>query len=395
MELPAGFRVSGFHCGLKQNPDVPDISLFVSDRPAVAAGVYTKNVVVAAPVILDRQRTPSGNMRAIIANSGNANACTGRRGMDDAEEMTSLTAAACGVDPGEVLVMSTGIIGESLPMDKVSRGINEAAKSLDRHPNNYVDAARGLMTTDTVHKLGTRLVEIDKRTVRIVGLAKGAGMIGPKMATLLAVVVTDAPLALNDAQKMIGDVCDTTFNCVSVDGHTSTNDSMLMLANGASGGELLVAAELDVFRENLRELCTELARDIAGDGEGASHRITVLVRGCASQSDARKIAGTIANSPLVKTAVAGADPNWGRMLSAAGYAGVEFAAESVNLYMNGTLLYKQGAPVAFSDEEVSRMMGQSFDIEIRLELSEGDAEARFWTSDLTAEYVRINADYHT
>ena len=395
MELPAGFRVSGFHCGLKQNPDVPDISLFVSDRPAVAAGVYTKNVVVAAPVILDRQRTPSGNMRAIIANSGNANACTGRRGMDDAEEMTSLTAAACGVDPCEVLVMSTGIIGEYLPMEKVSRGINEAAKSLGRHPNNYVDAARGLMTTDTVHKLGTRLVEIDKRTVRIVGMAKGAGMIGPKMATLLAVVVTDAPLAPNDAQEMIGDVCDTTFNCVSVDGHTSTNDSMLMLANGASGGELLVAAELDVFRENLRELCTELARDIAGDGEGASHRITVLVRGCASQSDARKIAGTIANSPLVKTAVAVADPNWGRMLSAAGYAGVEFAAESVNLYMNGTLLYKQGAPVAFNDEEVSRMMGQSFDTEIRLELSEGDGEARFWTSDLTAEYVRINADYHT
>jgi glutamate N-acetyltransferase/amino-acid N-acetyltransferase len=253
-----------------------------------------------------------------------------------------------------------------------------------------------MLTTDTVPKLAGRSLEIDGRTVQITGLAKGAAMIGPNMATMLGVILTDAALEPQAAQVTLAAAADVSFNCISVDGHTSTNDSVLLLASGASGsGEPLAGDDLAAFSEALEEVCVELAKSIPADGEGATHLITIEVAGCRHAVDAHTIAKTVANSPLVKTAVAGADPNWGRIVSAAGYSGVPFDPAGVSLHVNGFLLYEAGAPVGFDAETVSASIGDNHDTLVRLDLSEGNAAARFWTSDLTAEYVRLNADYHT
>ena len=242
--LPQGFRASGVYCGIKRNTSKLDLSLVVSDRPAVAAGVYTRNRVVAASVTLNRSRTPSSVMRAIVINSGNANACTGQRGLDDARQMTRQTAEACGVSPESVLVMSTGVIGHFLPMDKISEGIAAAAKELSTNDDALVAAARGMLTTDTVHKLAGRTLQLGRRTIQITGMAKGAAMIGPNMATMLGVMLTDAPLAAATAQQLLAEAANRSFNCISVDGHMSTNDTVLLLANGAAGGDVLAGAEL-------------------------------------------------------------------------------------------------------------------------------------------------------
>jgi glutamate N-acetyltransferase/amino-acid N-acetyltransferase len=380
---------------VKRNTSKLDLSLIVSGRPAVAAGVYTRNRVFAAPVALDRARTPSADMRAIVINSGNANACTGQRGLDDAHEMARLAAVACGVSPSSVLVLSTGIIGHFLPMDKISAGIAAAAKELSADNDALVAAARGMLTTDTVHKLVGRTLQLGLRTIRIAGMAKGAAMIGPNMATMLGVMLTDAPLDVATAEKLLSEAADRTFNCISVDGHMSTNDTVLLLANGAAGGPPLAGGELEQFRVEFETAAGQLARSIPLDGEGATHLITIDVTGCATEAAARQIARVVADSPLVKTAVAGADPNWGRIVSAAGYAGVEFDPAGVDLHVNGFLLYQQGAPVDFDDPRVSASMRENRDTSIVLRFSEGDAQIRFFTTDLTAEYVRLNADYRT
>jgi glutamate N-acetyltransferase / amino-acid N-acetyltransferase len=393
--LPRGFRASGVYCGVKRNTSKLDLSLVVSDRPAVAAGVYTTNRVVAAAVTLDRLRTPAAGMRAIVINSGNANACTGERGLRNAEEMTRLAAAACDVPPASVLVLSTGIIGNFLPMDKITAGIAAAGKELSSTDDAFVAAARGMLTTDTTHKLAGRTLQLARRTIQIAGMAKGAAMIGPNMATMLGVMLTDAPLDVAVAQKLLFEGADRSFNCISVDGHMSTNDTVLLLANGAAGGEALAGAELEQFRVAFEAAAGELARSIPLDGEGATHLITIDVTGCASEADARQIARCVADSPLVKTAVAGADPNWGRVVSAAGYAGVQFDPAGVGLHVNGFELYRQGAPVEFDDPLVSSSIRENRDTSIVLRFSEGDSQIRFWTTDLTAEYVRLNADYRT
>jgi glutamate N-acetyltransferase / amino-acid N-acetyltransferase len=393
--LPQGFRAAGVFCGIKRNTSKLDLSLIVSDRPAVAAGVYTQNRVFAAPVALDRERTPAADLRAIVINSGNANACTGERGHGDAVEMTRLTATACQIPSETVLVMSTGIIGNFLPMDKIASGIAAAAKDLSATDESLVSAARGMLTTDTTHKLSGRTFKVGPRTIRITGMAKGAAMIGPNMATMLGVLLTDAPLDVATAQSLLGEAADRSFNCISVDGHMSTNDTVLLLANGAAGGQPLVGAELENFRVELELVAAALARSIPLDGEGATHLITIDVVGCATEGDAREIARCVADSPLVKTAVAGADPNWGRIVSAAGYAGVEFDPDGVDLHVNGFLLYRQGAPVEFDDATVSAAIRGNRDTSILLQFSEGSEKIRFWTTDLTAEYVRLNADYHT
>ena len=393
--LPQGFRAAGVYCGVKRNTSKLDLSLVVSDRPAVAAGVYTQNRVFAAPVALDRARTPSAGMRAIVINSGNANACTGQRGLDDAQEMARLAAVACGVDPSSVLVLSTGIIGNFLPMDKIAAGIAAAAKELSAEDDALVAAARGMLTTDTVHKLAGRTLQLGRRKIRITGMAKGAAMIGPNMATMLGVMLTDAPLDVATAEQLLAEAADRTFNCISVDGHMSTNDTVLLLANGAAGGEVLAGVELKQFRAEFEAAAAELARAIPLDGEGATHLITIDVTGCATEAAARQIARVVADSPLVKTAVAGADPNWGRIVSAAGYAGIEFDPSGVDLQVNGFLLYRQGVPVEFDDPLVSASIRDNRDTSIVLRFSEGDAKIRFWTTDLTAEYVRLNADYRT
>ncbi|NOY30554.1 MAG: bifunctional glutamate N-acetyltransferase/amino-acid acetyltransferase ArgJ [Planctomycetes bacterium] len=381
--------------GVKVTPNTLDLSLLLSDRPAVAAGVYTQNVVCGAPVKLNRELTPSSSIRAVVINSGVANACTGEQGDRDAEAMSSKVAAVCQLGDQQVLVMSTGVIGEMLPMQKINAGIEAAALQLGESEASLIAAARGMMTTDTRHKICSREIDLDGRPVRICGMAKGAAMIGPNMATMLAVVMTDAALRESDAQAGLVDAVDESFNCISVDGHTSTSDTVLLLANGAAGGPVLEGRDLAKFQATLVEVCEDLAQSIPADGEGASHLITVEVHGCKTRQEAVIIARTIADSPLVKTAVAGNDPNWGRIVSAAGYAGIAFDPTKVSLLVNGLLLYEHGAPVAFDAETISSSMRADHDVGIVLLLDEGIASARFWTTDLTAEYVRLNADYHT
>jgi len=397
IRVPEGFLVAGVHSRIKRDPRKLDLTLMMSERDATGVGVYTQNLVVGAPVVVSRRRTPSARIRCVVVNSGVANACTGERGLRDAEQMARLAAAACGAAEEQALVLSTGVIGEFLPMDKIEQGIMAAAVKLGRSDASLVSAARGMMTTDQVHKLAGRTVRLGAGEVRITGIAKGAGMIGPNMATMLAVLMTDAALEPDVAQPALTAAVDKSFNCISVDGHTSTSDTVLLLAGGAAGGAPLRAESDDLarFGAALEEVCTELAKSVAADGEGASHLITIDVTGCADRTAGLQIARTIANSPLVKTAVAGCDPNWGRIVSAAGYAGVPFDPASLRLRLNGTLLYERGAPVAFDAEAVSRSMRRSRDTLVELSLGEGDAAVRFWTSDLTAEYIRINADYHT
>jgi glutamate N-acetyltransferase/amino-acid N-acetyltransferase len=393
--VPLGFRLAGMYCGVKRDTSRNDLALIVSDRPATAAGVYTSNLVCAAPVTLDRSRTPSERIRAVVVNSGNANACTGERGLRDAAEMARLAAEACGAQPDEALVLSTGVIGEFLPLDKIGPGIQAVAKLLGSDEAALLAAARGMMTTDTVEKLAGRTLSLDGRTVQITGMCKGAAMIGPNMATMLGVILTDAPLAPADAQAALKAAVDESFNCVSVEGHMSTNDTVLLLANGAAGGGRLAGKDREAFAQALAEVCAELARAIPADGEGATHLITLEISGCATRDDAMQIAKTVANSALVKTAIHGADPNWGRIVSAAGYAGIPFAPTGVSLHVNGFLLYQSGAPVKFDAQTVSQSIASQRETLVQLRFSEGSAKIRFWTSDLTAEYVRLNADYHT
>lgn len=415
IRLPKGFRAAGVCCGVKRSGKL-DLTLVVSDRPAVAAGVYTKNLVCAAPVTVDRERTPSESIRVVAINSGVANACTGERGVADARQMAAWAAEAVGAEAEQALVMSTGVIGSMLPMEKIQTGIRLAAGELGDDARSLDNASRAIMTTDTVPKVRGREVEIGGVRTRVTGIAKGAAMIGPNMGTMLSLVMTDAPLRMQDAQAALVEAMEDSFHCISVDGHMSTNDTVILLANGAAGspspnptpergGESrqragssttpLEGKALDDFRATLSEVCEDLAQAIPADGEGATHLITVEVHGCRSRQEALRIGKTIADSPLVKTAIAGADPNWGRIVSAAGYAGVPFDPAKVSLHLNGLLLYERGAPVDFDADVVSKSISADRDTSIVLILEEGKACARFWTTDLTAEYVRLNADYHT
>jgi glutamate N-acetyltransferase/amino-acid N-acetyltransferase len=394
-KLPIGYRLAGARGGLKRHATREDICLLVSDHPATAAGVYTTNLVFAAPVAFDRSRTPGEGFRAVAINSGNANACTGSRGLDDARSMAAVTAAAVGVPESAVLVMSTGIIGEFLPIEKVRTGIDAAAGRLGTSDEAILTAARGMMTTDTRPKLSGSTFSAGGRTYTLFGMAKGAAMIGPRLATMLGVVVTDAAIRPADAQALLREAAEKTFNCVAVDGHTSTNDTVLLLANGAAGGEPLAGADLDRFAVALSEACEALAREIADDGEGATHVLRIEVSGCSTRDAARQIARTIADSPLVKTAIHGADPNWGRIVSAAGYSGIRFDPERLVLRLNGTLLFREGQPVSFDADAVSASIRDQRETLIELDVGSGTESIRFFSSDLTAEYVHLNADYHT
>jgi len=401
LRLPIGFRAAGVYSGVKRSAKL-DLSLVVSDRPCVAAGVYTKNLVCAAPVTLDRERTPGTSIRVVAINSGVANACTGDQGDIDARQMAAWAAESCGANPEQALVMSTGVIGTMLPMEKIRAGIEAASKVLSDDGTSLENAARGIMTTDTVPKIRGREVTIGGKLTRVTGIAKGAAMIGPNMGTMLSLIMTDAELRVEDAQAALVDAVDESFHCISVDGHMSTNDTVILLANGAVGAEEsgkpgapLSGKGLEDFRTTLFEVCEDLAQSIPADGEGATHLVTVEVHGCRSRPDALRIGKTIADSPLVKTAIAGADPNWGRIVSAAGYAGVKFDPTKVTLYLNGLLLYERGSPVDFDADAVSKSIAAERDTSVVLILEEGKSCARFWTTDLTAEYVRLNADYRT
>lgn len=400
VHLPVGFRFAGVSAGIKTKANAKDITLIVSDGPCVAAGVYTTNQVVAAPVVVSRSRTPSNTVRGIVVNSGNANACTGEQGHKDAIEMTKLAALA--VDPTgkltseQFVVMSTGVIGRFLPMDKIEKGVREAAKELAATEQGYLNACDGILTTDIARKIGDRTFQLGGQETHIVGMCKGAGMIGPKMATMLAILITDAPLEPAQAQRLLQAAANKSFNCISVEGHMSTNDSMVLLAAQPSENRPAISGDEEkLFSEQLNTLSIELAKKIPDDGEGATHLIEIHIDGANNDADADAIARSVALSNLVKTAITGGDPNWGRIVSAAGYAGVPMRPDLTALEINGLPVFAKGEPLPFDAAEVSSSIKASKLTRIHLRVGLGPGEAMHWTTDLNTEYVRFNSEYTT
>jgi glutamate N-acetyltransferase/amino-acid N-acetyltransferase len=391
--LARGYRYAGVHSGLRPEPDRLDLALVVSDAPAAAAGAFTQNRVKAAPVHVCRERLPAGDARGVVICSGNANACTGQRGLEDARRMAAVAAEAVGCRPGQMLVCSTGVIGRHLPMPVIEGGIRAAGERLEGNTDALERAARAILTTDTRIKVASRELRLGDALVRLTGFAKGAAMIGPNMATMLAFVCSDAAVAADDLARLVPRAAEETFNCVSVEGHTSTNDTLLFFANGQ--GPKLRGAELAAFDEAATAVCAELARAIAADAEGATHLVRLDVEGLRDDAEARRVARAVADSPLVKTALFGADPNWGRVVSAAGYAGVEFDEPQLSLWLGDLLLYKAGVPQPFDAATVSAHMKGQRELHLRLQFTLGRGRCTFWTCDLGYEYVRLNADYTT
>ncbi|MFN0054212.1 MAG: bifunctional glutamate N-acetyltransferase/amino-acid acetyltransferase ArgJ [Planctomycetales bacterium] len=393
--LPRGFLAAGVHCGIKKDPALLDLSMFVSRKPATAAGVFTTNLVHGAPVKVSRARVPRATSRAVVVNSGNSNACTGDRGLDDARWMTGQIARALDCPDEDVLVCSTGVIGRFLPRDRLEPGLQAVTRALNDGPSALRTAAQGIMTTDTFPKLSTRSAPLPGGEIRVSGVAKGAAMIAPNMATMLSVILTDAALTPMQADTLLRHAVNRSFNCISVEGHMSTSDTVLLLANGEAGPPPASPAELEQVQGLLDEVAAELAQAIIQDAEGADHLITIDVAGLRTHDEAYRIAKAVAESPLVKTAITGGDPNWGRIVSAVGYAGVQLEERDISLRLNGIPLYRAGTPVEFDAAAVSASIKGLRQVHIELEFTLGRESLRFWTCDLTAEYVRLNADYTT
>lgn len=392
---PAGFKAAGVRADVKGNGGgKKDVAILASQVPCTAAGVYTTNVVKAAPVLITQERTETGRLQAIVANSGNANACTGEQGMQDAADMARLAAEALGLEAAAVGVASTGVIGVHLPMERVAAGIAAAAAALS--PEGGDDAAQAIMTTDTFSKQIAVQVDLGGVPVTIGAMAKGSGMIHPNMATMLGFVTTDAdvePAALRTAlQKATA----RSFNMITVDGDTSTNDMVVALANGMAGNQkvMLCTSQYEEFAAALEHVLTYLAREIARDGEGATKLIEVQVKGAASLPDARKAARSVCGSSLVKAAVYGEDANWGRVLAALGYSGAQFNPNKVDLWLGELQMMAAGAPVAF-DEEAAAQVLKGKEVCFIADLHAGEAEATAWGCDLTYDYVKINGSYRT
>lgn len=395
--LAKGYKFAGVVSGLRSEPNRRDIGAIVSEVHASAAGVFTLNRVAAAPVQVSRRRVPAADIKGIVCCSGNANACTGAQGRSDAELMGVTLGAQVGVPGDEILIASTGIIGRPLPMSIVGAGILKAAKALNDTPDALNDFAHSILTTDTGIKVVTLEVNLAGAPVRFTGIAKGAAMIGPNMATMLGFVLTDAAIAPTLLQEALVKAVDRTFNCISVEGHMSTNDTVYALANGEAGGTPITSHGMHYqqFEQDLTRVCSQLARAIAEDAEGASHIVELLVEGTATEAEARQMAKTIAESPLVKTALFGADPNWGRIVSAAGYSGVVFDEKDLSLHLGPYLLFDQGMPVPFDEAVVSKYMKDNRHLTAKVTLNHGNARCQFWTCDLTLEYVKLNAEYTT
>ena len=393
-----GFQAAGVACGLKTTGN-RDLALIYTSNRCTAAGVFTQNRFPAAPVLYDQKalaRNPAG-IRAVAINSGCANACTGEPGLSNAHQMAKLAGEVLGVAPESVLIMSTGVIGQPLAMEKVAQGIAAAASALSATGGH--EAARAIMTTDTRPKAIAVRLALAGRTVTIGGMCKGAGMIHPNMATMLGLVVTDAAVEADLLAQALRQAVSRSFNRITVDGDTSTNDTVLLLANGASGVEVAGHDSLAVFGNALTAVCTELAQMIVRDGEGATKFVELVVTGARAESEALAIAQTIATSALVKTAFAGSDANWGRILAAAGRAGVSFAQDRVALWVsagqtNSVQLVAGGTPLPYSEAEATFIFSQP-EFQVHLDLGQGDEKATVWTCDLTHDYVTINADYRT
>jgi glutamate N-acetyltransferase/amino-acid N-acetyltransferase len=399
---PRGFRAGAVYAGIKSKP-TPDVAMLACDAPASAAAVFTTNRVRAAPVEIGRQHVAFGKLRAVIVNSGNANACTGKQGMRDALRMCALVAERLRCPVEQVLPSSTGIIGHLLPMEKVEAGIADVVQKLGDDAEHATAFADGILTTDLVRKVAGAEFKIGGKRVVVAGVCKGSGMIGPRMtlsgtsakhATMLAYLTTDAAIRPAILRRLLARAADRSFNCVTVDNHTSTNDTAAIMASGLSGGKIDSPAAEKKFASALEEVCQSLAYQIAADGEGATKVFAVTVRGAASESAARAMARAIADSPLVKCAIHGNDPNWGRIVSAAGYAGVPFEPDRSVLTLAGTVVFRNGRPAPFDAEKLSAALNAK---EVRADLNcrMGDASATVWTCDLSREYITINADYHT
>ncbi len=399
---PKGFKASGVACGLKKNGR-KDLALVVSDRKAAAAGVFTRNIIKGHSLQLTMEHLKSQNqtqgkgIRAVVINTGNANACLGSQGDANAIGMASITSKQLKCCEKEVLVGSTGVIGMPLDLEKVKNGIVEAVASISYDGGG--DAAEAIMTTDTVPKSAAVEFELDNHgpcTVRIGGMAKGSGMICPNMATMISVITTDADITQELLNKALKPAVDASFNRITIDGDTSCDDMVVILANGAAGNSVINKENEDyrTFAEALKKLCIELAKKLAADGEGATKLIEVEVTGAASDEDAHKITKAIANSPLVKTAIFGCDANWGRIITAAGYSGADFNPERIKISINGILFCQKGTAVAFDEAEAKKMLSGK-EIRISVGLSEGSGTDTMWTCDYSYDYVKINGSYRS
>jgi glutamate N-acetyltransferase / amino-acid N-acetyltransferase len=395
-----GFRAAGVHAGIKK-ARVPDLAMLSADQACATAGVFTSNRFAAAPVLLSKQHIRSGQLQAIIANSGCANACTGTQGEGDAREMAELTAKELGVPRHLVAVASTGVIGEFLPMDRIRKAIPRLAKSLN--PRRGRAAAQAIMTTDTVIKEAAVKTVIDGWPLTVGGMAKGAGMVHPQMvssgrkATMLAFLTTDASIDPTLLQQTLQTAVDLTFNMVTVDGETSTNDTVVIMANGRSKVPKLPAASpaLDAFQTAVTEVCLTLAKMIARDGEGATKLVEIIIRQTKDLHEAKGVGMAIARSPLVKTAFYGHDPNWGRIMSAIGACGVDLDLRRIDLYLGGVQIVKGGMGVGKKAEERASKMMKKKSFTLTVDLHTGSTDARIWTCDLSPKYIKINAAYRS
>ena len=397
-----GFQVAGVHAGLKKD-GAPDFSLVVSEVDCVAAGVFTRNKVKAAPVLLDMQRLEENpkSIRAVAANTISANACTGALGLKNARASANLVADALSIVAEQVLVMSTGVIGTHLPMDKIERGVELASANLG---SDWRAAAAGIMTTDTRPKLGSIQVNTDAGTYTIAGIVKGAGMIAPNMATMLSVIVTDAELPLPDLQASLSTAAQLSYNRIVVDGDTSTNDTVLLLANGMSGVSIASDDELAAFQAALNALAQFLAQEVVRDGEGVTKFITLNIVNAESEADAERIGQTIGASVLTKSAFYGSDANWGRIVAAAGRADTPFdpdsaslrvaAGESVASDASGLEIFSGGMPTDYREEDAAAIMAEP-SIAFTLDCGIGEGAATIWTCDISHEYISINGDYRS
>ena len=390
---PEGFLAGATYAGLKTYAeDKLDLALITSEAPCVAAGVFTTSTIKSATITVNQEHLAKGPVRGLVVNAGIANTCVGAQGYKDAQEMTALAGQRTGLTPEEVLVCSTGVIGVELPMSLIRSGIDQIQLSSD----GGHAVARAMMTTDTRPKEMAVTFELEGRPVHIGGVAKGSGMIHPNMATMLAFVTTDAKVEADFLQTTLAEVAGASFNMLTIDGDSSTNDTLLVLANGLAGNPTIDAKSPDAatFQEALSQVCVHLTRELARDGEGASRLIIVEVAGARDRDDARKAARTVASSNLVKSAVNGADPNWGRVMMALGRSGAAADETKIDLFVNGVCIMEAGSPIPFHRDAVVSQM-RSPEVTFRLQLNLGDGEAIAWGCDLTEEYVIINSAYTT
>ncbi len=388
-----GFRAVGIHCGIKKKS--PDLALIVSDEPATVAAVFTTSTVVGAPVEISRERVKSGRTRGVVVNSGISNVAMGKRGLRDARSMARIAASAVGCDEEEVLVASTGVIGEPLPMDVLRRGIPRAVSDLS--PDGFLDAAEAIRTTDTHAKIASTRLRLDGRIITITGIAKGSGMIEPNMATMLSFIATDAKIAPGLLRRMLRRVSDATYNRLTIDGEGSTSDTVVLMASGKCRGPALRARTemAKRFEAALGTLCEDLVRQLARDGEGATKLLTVRVEGARSATEADRAARRIGNSMLVKTAVFGGDPNWGRILQTLGAGKIAWDPQSTRVRVGGVTVFSRGRSAGPAARKRAEKALSLEEIEISVELGKGTGSARLFTCDLTYDYVKINAEYTT